>query len=118
MPRHFVDLLELTTAEAERLIGQSLQLKRDEKRGRDRPPLLSGRTLGLMFEKPSLRTRVSFEAAIARLGGNAIFLRSEDVGLGNRESVSDFRGCSASTSTPWPCGRSRTPQSKSWRGMP
>ena len=43
-----------------------------------------------MFEKPSLRTRVSFEAAIARLGGNAIFLRGEDVGLGIRESVADF----------------------------
>ena len=55
-----------------------------------RPALLSGRTLGLSFEKPSLRTRVSFEAAIARLGGNAIFLRGEDVGLGIRESVVDF----------------------------
>ena len=90
MSRHFIDLLELTTAEAQRLIDQSIQLKRDEQNGRGRAPLLSGRTLGLMFEKPSLRTRVSFEAAIARLGGNAIFLRSEDVGLGIRESVSDF----------------------------
>ena len=43
-----------------------------------------------MFEKPSLRTRVSFEAAISRLGGDAIFLRGEDVGLGIRESVADF----------------------------
>ena len=50
----------------------------------------SGRTLGLIFEKPSLRTRVSFEAAMARLGGNAIFLRGKDVGLGIRESVADF----------------------------
>jgi ornithine carbamoyltransferase len=90
MSRHFIDLLDLTAAEAQRLINQSIQLKCDEKNGRGRPPLLSGRTLGLMFEKPSLRTRVSFEAAIARLGGNAIFLRSEDVGLGIRESVSDF----------------------------
>ena len=55
--------------------------------GRCRSP---GRTLGLLFEKPSLRTRVSFEAAIARLGGNAIFLHGEDVGLGIRESVADF----------------------------
>ena len=52
--------------------------------------MLLGRTLGLLFEKPSLRTRVSFEAAIARLGGNAIFLRGKDVGLGVRESVVDF----------------------------
>ncbi len=49
-----------------------------------------GRTLGLLFDKPSLRTRVSFEAAISRLGGDAIFLRGEDVGLGIRESVADF----------------------------
>ncbi len=55
-----------------------------------RPARLSGRTLGLLFEKPSLRTRVSFEAAISRLGGDAIFLRGEDVGLGIRESVADF----------------------------
>jgi ornithine carbamoyltransferase len=90
MSRHFIDLLELTTAEAEWLIAQAIQLKFDETHGQGRPPILSGRTLGLMFEKPSLRTRVSFEAAIARLGGNAIFLRSEDVGLGIRESISDF----------------------------
>ncbi len=90
MARHFIDLLQLTTAEAQSLIDQSIRFKSDEQSGHGRPPLLSGRTLGLMFEKPSLRTRVSFEAAIARLGGNAIFLRSEDVGLGIRESVSDF----------------------------
>jgi ornithine carbamoyltransferase len=90
MSRHFIDLLDLTTAQAEWLICQSIQLKIDEQGGRGRPPILSGRTLGLMFEKPSLRTRVSFEAAIARLGGNAIFLRSEDVGLGIRESIGDF----------------------------
>jgi len=90
MARHFIDLLQLTTAEAQSLIDQSIRFKSDEQSRHGRPPLLSGRTLGLMFEKPSLRTRVSFEAAIARLGGNAIFLRSEDVGLGIRESVSDF----------------------------
>src|SRR5215468_2048232 len=89
MLRHFVDLLDLTTEDARALIDRSIELKRAERKG-DRPPLLSGRTLGLIFEKPSLRTRVSFEAAIARLGGNAIFLRGEDVGLGTRESVVDF----------------------------
>jgi ornithine carbamoyltransferase len=89
MTRHFLDLLDLLPAEARLLIDQSIQRKRDEQRG-ERPPLLAGRTLGLIFEKPSLRTRVSFEAAIARLGGNAIFLRGEDVGLGIRESIVDF----------------------------
>jgi ornithine carbamoyltransferase len=87
--RHFVSLFEISTAEATKLLDRSLRLKRDEQEGR-RTSLLLGRTLGLVFEKPSLRTRVSFEAAIARLGGNAIFLRGKDVGLGVRESVFDF----------------------------
>src|SRR5262245_8622946 len=89
MLRHFIDLFDLSPAEGMVLIERAIQLKHDEQRG-VRPPLLAGRTLGLLFEKPSLRTRVSFEAAIARLGGNAIFLRGEDVGLGIRESVVDF----------------------------
>lgn len=89
MLRHFVDLFDLAPEEARTLIDRAIRLKRADGRG-DRPALLSGRTLGLIFEKPSLRTRVSFEAAIARLGGNAIFLRGEDVGLGTRESVVDF----------------------------
>ena len=66
-----------------------LELKRADGKGSGRV-CFPGRTLGLLFEKPSLRTRVSFEAAITRLGGNAIFLRGEDVGLGIRESVADF----------------------------
>jgi ornithine carbamoyltransferase len=89
MPRHFLDLLSLSAAEARALIDQSIALKRDEQ-GDRRPAILAGRTLGLLFEKPSLRTRVSFEAAIARLGGNAIFLNGKDVGLGVRESLVDF----------------------------
>jgi ornithine carbamoyltransferase len=89
MPRHFVDLFDLSASDARELIDRAIVLKRDEKRGQ-RPLLLAGRSLGLLFEKPSLRTRVSFEAAIARLGGNAIFLRGPDVGLGSRESVADF----------------------------
>ena len=89
MPRHFLDLLEISPAEARGLIDQAIKIKRDEQAGR-RPLLLAGRNLGLLFEKPSLRTRVSFEAAIARLGGNAIFLSGKDVGLGVRESLVDF----------------------------
>jgi len=53
------------------------------------PPLLSGRTLALLFEKPSLRTKVSFEIAIHQLGGYGIYLSPEEVGLGKRESVAD-----------------------------
>jgi ornithine carbamoyltransferase len=87
--RHFVSLLDLAPGEAGDLINRTIRLKRGELNGR-RTSLLQGRTLGLVFEKPSLRTRVSFEAAMARLGGSSIFLRGKDVGLGVRESVADF----------------------------
>jgi ornithine carbamoyltransferase len=53
------------------------------------PPLLSGKTLALLFEKPSLRTKVSFEIAIYQLGGYGIYLAPEEVGLGKREAVAD-----------------------------
>src|SRR4051794_8703518 len=89
MLRHFLDLFEITPDEAAGLLDLADRLKRDDRDGH-RPPVLEGRILGLIFEKPSLRTRVSFEAAMARLGGNAIFLQGKDVGLGVRESVEDF----------------------------
>src|SRR5262249_1069125 len=89
MIHHFVDLFELAAPSARELLDHAAALKRDEQRGR-RPLYLSGRTLGLIFEKPALRTRVSFEAAIAQLGGSAIFLRDKDVGMGSRDSLADF----------------------------
>jgi ornithine carbamoyltransferase len=88
-PRHFLDLFDISPAEALALLDLADRLKRDDREGR-RPQVLQGRILGLIFEKPSLRTRVSFEAAMARLGGNVVFLRGKDVGLGSRESVEDF----------------------------
>lgn len=89
MVRHFIDLFDLSSDDARELLRRAGELKRELAEG-VRAPYLPGRTLGLIFEKPSLRTRVSFEAAIAHLGGNAIFLRDEDVGMGKRESMADF----------------------------
>ncbi len=89
MLRHFTDLFELKPREARDLIDRAIELKRAWRQG-VREPLLAGRTLGLLFEKPSLRTRVSFEAAIGHLGGTAIFLPGKEVGLGVRETVADF----------------------------
>jgi ornithine carbamoyltransferase len=89
MTRHFVDLFALTEEAAHSLLDQATELKREHADG-VRAPYLAGRTLGLIFEKPSMRTRVSFEAAIAQLGGSAIFLRDHDVGMGKRESTADF----------------------------
>jgi ornithine carbamoyltransferase len=88
-PRHFLDLFDINASEAIALLDLADRLKCEDREGR-RPQILQGYILGLIFEKPSLRTRVSFEAAMARLGGNVVFLRGKDVGLGVRESVEDF----------------------------
>lgn len=86
--RHVITLLELTTAEIERIFAISQELKTKLQQG-VRQPLLAGRVAGLLFEKPSLRTRVSFETGLAHLGGSSLFLGA-DVGWGERESIADF----------------------------
>jgi ornithine carbamoyltransferase len=87
--RHFIDLLDLTTDEIQHLFEETARLKAAHAR-RTATPTLLGRVLGMVFEKPSLRTRVSFQAAIAQLGGTSLFLSGKEVGLGSRESVPDF----------------------------
>ena len=87
--RHFLDLLDLTPKEINSLLQATARLKKAHRRGR-RKPLLLGQVLGLVFEKPSLRTRVSFQTAMAQLGGASVFLTGTEVGLGSRESVPDF----------------------------
>jgi ornithine carbamoyltransferase len=87
--RHFLDLLDLSTDELNSLLDDAAAMKAALKNG-NRPPLLAGRVLGLLFEKPSLRTRVSFEAAMAQMSGSSIFLSAADGPLGQRESVEDF----------------------------
>lgn len=86
--RHVISLFDLTSEEIRQIFAISTDLKSELLRGLRRPSL-SGHVLGLLFEKPSLRTRVSFEAAISHLGGNSMFLGS-DVGWGSREPVPDF----------------------------
>jgi ornithine carbamoyltransferase len=87
--RHLLDLFDITRDEIEALFSQTAALKAASVRGQRRPTL-RGMVLGLVFEKPSLRTRVSFQAAMAQMGGGSIFLGSSDAGLGTRESIGDF----------------------------
>src|SRR5262249_42022416 len=84
-----LDPFVLTADELNTLLQETGRLKAAHQRG-ERAPLLLGRVLGLVFEKPSLRTRVSFQTAMAQLGGASIFLAGKEVGLGSRESVPDF----------------------------
>lgn len=86
--RHLITLADLTAAEIDRIFSITEDLKTKFEKGL-REPLLPGRVMALLFEKPSLRTRVSFEAGMAHLGGSTLFLGA-DVGFGHRESMADF----------------------------
>ncbi|GIW92264.1 MAG: ornithine carbamoyltransferase [Pirellulaceae bacterium] len=85
---HFLSLLEQPRERLKAIVDRAGELKARWKEGH-RDPLLAGRVLALLFEKPSLRTRVSFETAMAQLGGSSLFLGKE-VGWGEREAVADF----------------------------
>lgn len=86
--RHVVSLFDLSTAEIEAIFAITRDLKAKHATGL-RESILPGRVVALLFEKPSLRTRVSFETGISHLGGNSLFLGSE-VGFNARESLADF----------------------------
>ena len=88
MKRDFLTLADLTRAELEEILHLAATLKRDLKAGK-RPPLLAGKSLAMIFEKPSLRTRVTFEVGMTQLGGYPIYLTPKDIQLGERESVAD-----------------------------
>jgi len=86
--RHLLTLFDVSTDEIESIFALAEKLKRACAEG-VREPRLAGRVLALLFEKPSLRTRVSFETAFAHLGGTSMYLGA-DVGWGERESTADF----------------------------
>ena len=86
--RHLLTLFDLSVDEIGDILAIAQDLKEKHAHG-TRDALFPGRVLGLLFEKPSLRTRVSFEAAMAHLGGNSLYL-GKDVGWGERESTADF----------------------------
>jgi ornithine carbamoyltransferase len=86
--RHLITLFEISQQELHTILSLSQQIKQLLANGR-RPPWLARRVLAMLFEKPSLRTRVSFEAGMMQLGGSAMFL-GQEVGWQSRESTSDF----------------------------
>ncbi len=86
--RHFLQLADYTPQELQHLLDLALRLKRERRRGGNRP-ILKGQVLGMVFQKPSLRTRVSFDMAMRHLGGDALYLSPNEIGLGGRESVAD-----------------------------
>lgn len=88
MPRHLTSLDDLTPDDLQEILRTAAELKQKYRAG-ERPALFPGRVLAQLFEKPSLRTRNSFEAAMVNLGGAGIFLTMAEAGLDGRESLSD-----------------------------
>jgi ornithine carbamoyltransferase len=85
---HFLSAADLTRERVLHLFRVAGALKQGVKAGRRSAPL-GGRTLALIFEKPSLRTRVTFEVGIVQLGGRAVYLAGQEIGMGTRESAPD-----------------------------
>jgi len=83
--RDLLSIVDITAEEVRYLIDRAYELKREVV-----SPILTGKSIALIFEKPSLRTRVSFDVAINELGGNAVYLGGQEVGIGSREPVRDI----------------------------
>ncbi len=89
MIKHFLSAADLTRDQAEALLARAQALKAEWHAGGHADMPLRGKTLALVFEKPSLRTRVAFEAGMTQLGGHGSYLSANDIDMGGRESVPD-----------------------------
>ncbi len=88
MVRHFLEIVDLSREEAYHLLHRAAKMKADHVTGSERL-VLARHTLGMIFEKASTRTRVSFEVGMAQLGGHAVFLPSRDTQMGRGEPIRD-----------------------------
>ena len=88
MPRHLLSLFDLTAEEITQLLDRGIGLKNLQKSGKEHHPL-KGKTLAMVFEKSSTRTRVSFEVAMYQLGGHALNITSQASQLGRGETYED-----------------------------
>ncbi len=87
--KHFLAISDLSPAETQDLLDLAIKLKAEFfKKGN--APYFKGRVLGMIFQKPSLRTRVSFDMAMRHCGGDALYLSPNEIGLGKRESIADI----------------------------
>jgi ornithine carbamoyltransferase len=86
--KDFIGIADLSVEEIWSVLQRAKELK-DEWRAGGNQPLLKGKILGMIFQKPSLRTRVSFDVAMLHLGGHALYLSPDEIGLGKRESIAD-----------------------------
>src|SRR5690606_16520994 len=87
-PRHFLDLHDLPTTELRRILDAAVTIKARLKAG-ERTPLLAGKMLAMIFEKPSTRARVSFDVGMRQLGGEPLMLTGQEMQLGRGETIAD-----------------------------
>jgi ornithine carbamoyltransferase len=87
--KHFLAISELSPGEVQDLLDLAIKLK-EEYFKKGNPPYFKGKVLGMIFQKPSLRTRVSFDMAMRHCGGDALYLSPNEIGLGMRESIADI----------------------------
>jgi ornithine carbamoyltransferase len=87
--KDFISIAELSPAAILEILNRAKELK-VEWQEKGNPPLLKGKVLAMVFQKPSLRTRVSFDVAMLHLGGHALYLSPDEIGLGKRESIADI----------------------------
>ena len=88
--RDFVTIADWRADELRELLELALHLKREHRAGISHEEILRGKTLAMVFQKPSLRTRVSFEVGMTQLGGHALYLGPDDIKLGKRETTEDI----------------------------
>ncbi len=88
MKQDFISIQDFTNEEIQSMLELATRLKAQYFAGGN-PPLLKGKVLGMIFQKPSLRTRVSFDMAMRHAGGDALYLSPNEIGLGKRESIAD-----------------------------
>lgn len=86
--KDFLAVSDYSPAELQEMLDLAVDLKKELKSGGNQP-LLKGKVLGMIFQKPSLRTRVSFDMGMRQLGGDALYLSPSEIGLGQRESIAD-----------------------------
>ena len=88
MHKDFIDITDYSAEELRQLLDLAVRLKQEYQQGGNQP-ILKGKVLAMIFQKPSLRTRVSFDMGMRHLGGDALYLSPSEIGLGQRESIAD-----------------------------
>lgn len=86
--KDFISVSDYSSQDLQEMLDLAVRLKTEWQKGGN-PPLLKGKVLGMIFQKPSLRTRVSFDMAMRHVGGDALYLSPAEIGLGKRESIAD-----------------------------